>query len=408
MKCTKVLLTILMLIFSFSIDLVSVEALSIDKRLSSADRKLINQNENRIIANGVLDSLGKIITNDYVIINGRANLIFPYFEDVNSAFNKAKVIFSEEIELVKNYFSLDEFNSSNYAEYKDAEIQYRNEFSLDFSYHYNLCKFESFISIYENSFKNDELQKLLKETNLSQVGAKAFSNNEVSLDILDLLPYYAVENEVFNVLVNQEKEEAGYYLSSASSVENNLIQPMTMLGQTQLQNAIYYATTYYQNYNPNYYHFNKDCTNFVSQILEYAGIAQVDYYPDEHSGWWHRVVYILFIKTHKHSRSWSVADVFARYMGVSNARSMTSDLDFRLFTGDISTGDFITADWENDGIWDHMGFVTQRDSYEGLYGTMTYYDFRVAQHSNDYLAWTSSSTNGWDIYAGRKYAIVRK
>ena len=46
----------------------------------------------------------------------------------------------------------------------------------------------------------------------------------------------------------------------------------------------------------------------------------------------------------------------------------------------------------DDGDWNHVGFVVQVDDYL----TNGYYDYFVAQHSGNYLAWTSSDTNGWE------------
>lgn len=54
-----------------------------------------------------------------------------------------------------------------------------------------------------------------------------------------------------------------------------------------------------------------------------------------------------------------------------------------------------------------MDFVTKRDSSAGSsYG---YIDYKVAQHTTDYHAWASSSTNGWETNNGKgTYAIVRR
>ena len=67
--------------------------------------------------------------------------------------------------------------------------------------------------------------------------------------------------------------------------------------------------------------------------------------------------------------------------------------------------DFICLDIYNDLDWDHVGFVVEVDNYL----TDGYYDYRVAQHSDNYLAWTSSDINNWEQYAGYStYGIIRK
>ena len=69
------------------------------------------------------------------------------------------------------------------------------------------------------------------------------------------------------------------------------------------------------------------------------------------------------------------------------------------FKSNIKKGSFIVADYENDGDWDHCGFVTDKTSN----------DYKVAQHTSNYNAWTSTSTNNWDKVGsnGGKYARVR-
>lgn len=83
--------------------------------------------------------------------------------------------------------------------------------------------------------------------------------------------------------------------------------------------------------------------------------------------------------------------------------STTSNLSF---SANLTNGCFIVADFENDGDWDHCGFVTQSDSYKGSYG---YYDYKVAQHTSDYLGWASLDKNNWEKIGGDggKYARVR-
>ncbi|MGN0241720.1 MAG: hypothetical protein ACI4CS_08555 [Candidatus Weimeria sp.] len=54
-----------------------------------------------------------------------------------------------------------------------------------------------------------------------------------------------------------------------------------------------------------------------------------------------------------------------------------------------------------------MGFVVST----GGYTSSGYKDYRVAQHTNDYLAWASGSTCGWDAlpkkYPNVVYGVVK-
>ncbi|MEG0576879.1 MAG: hypothetical protein RR500_03395 [Bacilli bacterium] len=60
-----------------------------------------------------------------------------------------------------------------------------------------------------------------------------------------------------------------------------------------------------------------------------------------------------------------------------------------------------------DGSWDHIAYVVADNHYVGNYG---YYDYRVAQHTTNYVAWTSSSTNNWEHIGsqGGTYGRVRR
>lgn len=78
---------------------------------------------------------------------------------------------------------------------------------------------------------------------------------------------------------------------------------------------------------------------------------------------------------------------------------MYSTTSHSSFKSNISKGCFIVADFDKDGDWDHCGFVTDKTSS----------DYKVAQHTSNYNAWASSSTNSWDTIGsnGGKYARVR-
>ena len=72
----------------------------------------------------------------------------------------------------------------------------------------------------------------------------------------------------------------------------------------------------------------------------------------------------------------------------------------------VQAGDFIAADFDDDGVWDHMGFVTDVETSM----TSGYYNYRVAQHTTNYVAWTTSTTNNWETIGsnGGRYARVRR
>lgn len=181
------------------------------------------------------------------------------------------------------------------------------------------------------------------------------------------------------------------------------VMPSAIVKSFDTSKGIAYAEKYATKRNtPTYYSFSRgDCANFTSQILENGGVKQT-VYNNVAQGWWHKTSKILGITKHKHSEAWSMADTFARYMGVSKKTKT-----HKTFAANLRAGDFITVDFTSDGDWAHIDFVTKRDSSAGSsYG---YIDYKVAQHTTDYHAWTSSSTNGWETNNGKgTYAIVRR
>lgn len=151
---------------------------------------------------------------------------------------------------------------------------------------------------------------------------------------------------------------------------------------------------------PAYQSFQYDCANFGSQIMEAAGVAQVSGNSVDY-GWWHKV---SPGGAHSNSRAWSFASSFTNFHNRIYATK-----SFSTFSGQLLPGDFIAYDTESDGLADHIGFVTYTGSWN-TYGGKYYRDFRVAQHTGDYHAWVSSSTNGWETKENgvRKFIIIRK
>lgn len=206
-----------------------------------------------------------------------------------------------------------------------------------------------------------------------------------------MLPYFSPLAKEYNASTN-----AGSGISAHATIPN-------------VRAAVLYAEKYAWNANTGQYAYYKgeDCTNFVSQILEAGGVSQVSS-ASENSGWWHRVVN----GRHEHSISWVRSDTFARYMGIGYTTNRIMNLSMN-----IQVGDILALDNNSDGDWEHMGFVTYKNSHMGSYTLdntiLTYYDFIVAQHSNNYNTWVSANDNNWDRYdwsfGGRgTYARVRR
>lgn len=228
---------------------------------------------------------------------------------------------------------------------------------------------EAFFDIYENDDSNDAIIQCLEQSD---------TNEDIEEQLYYLLPLYTpyVRN-ISEKMINRSVLRSSFNVSAASN----------------------YARAYAVTPNSTDYDVfsSGDCANFASQIMEHGGISQEDDVQWPWVGWWH----VREGNSHYCSKSWSVADTFARYMGV-----MYSSQSHYNFSAHLQAGDFILVDSYNDGSWNHVGYVLQVDDYL----TDGYYDYFVAQHSGNYLAWTSTGSNDWELQEseGNSYGIIRK
>lgn len=121
-------------------------------------------------------------------------------------------------------------------------------------------------------------------------------------------------------------------------------------------------------------------------------------------GWWYKNNNGSF----SYSWSWVNADKFLKYWGIKNYY-----YDFEQFSRNVQVGDFIVLDENDDGDYNHAGFVTYKAnslSTHTINGNviLNYYDFIVAQHTNNYNSWVSEDNNGWEngVLTNTRYAIV--
>ncbi len=306
-------------------------------------------------------------------INGIDINLSKTFVDREDALNNFKNIYSEELEFIKSTLNLEELSLSNYEVYYTtlkSLNDYVNINTVPAKLNKNISELLKFFDIFENNEINQQIKDLNSKLITQNVSSRTISpeSNKILNSIDSLLPY------------------------DSPSVAPISIQPMAFIGLS-VDNAINYATKYATSPNSSFKYFNgNDCTNFVSQILTYGGIPRT-------SSWYYRTA-------SDYATNWVNANSFARYWGVKY--NSTSHYTFSSF---IDKGDVIVLDY-GDGTWDHVGFVTAADSYSATYSGKTYYDYKVAQHSSNYHAWTSSSTNGWETvenpYAGVKYGVLRK
>lgn len=317
-----------------------------------------------------------MVEGETVFINDMPNKLYITFESQSEAIESIKELIPELLLELASQYNLEELNNSNWIQYEDCMYQYREKCN-DLSLLNQMDELVSFFDIYENYDKNIEIKALVDEYNVD-------NTEEIAEKLALLLPYYTTF----------VKDYFGDIQSARSSFNIN----------AAINYAVKHATDY--NYLEYGYLGTRDCTNFVSQILENGGVEQ-DVNDSVYSGWWH----INHGYENQYSRSWTIADTFARYMGVGFTTHDNFD-----FSVNIQRGDFVALDIRNEGDWGHMGFVTNVDfMYEDGYHyqeneTGKYLDYKIAQHSDNYNAWASEEVNHWDEYEakGVRYGRVRR
>lgn len=381
----------LVLTFALLLPAVSVSAASINM---DADANVQLHSVNKPIpfeATPLLVQIDDISTKEVLKINGVDYPLFCTFDNPQTAISNIAKETATVIMLLKDTYELENFSIDTVSLYYDALLQmlddetrpsWYSESNLEFR------KFRAFYDIFENYEKNALIHDELESRILSASQKGTYSTEQIiDYHLLLLLPYTSYENAARNLNISIEPS------ATVAAIVNGF----------DTSKGIKYAEKYAESPNKAEYHYfrNGDCANFTSQILEYGGISQ-EVYDSEYSGWWHKTsTNLLGITTHTHSRAWTMADTFSRYMGVY--KSTTSHYTF---TTNIKAGDFVTADFDSDGDWDHMGFVTDK----GTSLSQGYYDYEIAQHTDNYLAWASSDDNGWDTVGpdGGTYARVRR
>ncbi len=318
-----------------------------------------------------LNKIGEPITFSTITINGEENPLYCTFSNKESALEKFKALVPRLVDLAATVGGLDELSDDNWEEYRrfigiaTTDIETYKDFSDD------LLISNSFFDIYENDDANAEIEKYVNS------GNRMRSNSEEQFELGLMLPNYAP-------IVEREQKKIAKAISRAS---------------INTSAAVSYAIRYAFTPNTSEYGYldGVDCTNFVSQILEAGGVQQ-EVYNDKYSGWWHK----NGLLGHSYSRSWTLSDTFVRYMGVGYTTT-----NHNSFSLNIAKGDFISLDENNDGQWDHMGFVADHKPLVQLVNGQ-YSDYMVAQHSSNYLLWASHANNNWPRQNGAKYARVRR
>ncbi len=115
-----------------------------------------------------------------------------------------------------------------------------------------------------------------------------------------------------------------------------------------------YADTWWNEANPNFIHFDVDCTNFVSQCL-YAGNAPMHYTGKRDQGWW----YLDSNNQEKWSFSWSVSHSLYWYLNTSSSYLKAERVNS---PEQLTIGDVIIYDWDGNENYQHSAIVADMDT----------------------------------------------
>lgn len=148
-----------------------------------------------------------------------------------------------------------------------------------------------------------------------------------------------------------------------------------------------YAERHWNEPNPQFIHFDVDCTNYVSQCL-YAGGAPMNYTGVRESGWWYKG---KSGGRELWSYSWTVAHALHWYLMGKRADGLRGEQVGS--AGELTIGDVICYDFDGDGRFEHSVIVTGADGAgQPLVNAHTsnsrgrYWDYK------DSYAWTDRTT----------------
>lgn len=322
-----------------------------------------------------------------VIIEGNIENIYKEFENRNAALEELNKENSDFVKYLMKRFDVGKLSDKNWKSYYKIIISE----DIDSKYEREIFLFRSFFDIYENTDKNDEILDLINESKLKSSPIDKEKKEKLFL----LLPSYSkFANKIKDVKgteINSLLEGSLFKLKGTKNFGDNILD---------VNKAVEYAMRYAYSPNKNFHFFhNGDCANFVSQIMKASGKQLTD-------DWWCRFSKDNFgnYVAVEHSRAWSFANDFVHHFGV-----YYSTKSHKSFSTGLGYGTIIAFDSSDDGDWDHIAFVTATDNELGTYNGYTYFDYEVAQHTKNYLEWTSTPINNWEKienYGGR-YAVIR-
>lgn len=339
----------------------------------TTDNVIVKDENIRFESPDILADIGTVSIKYSIIIDQEQNNLYPTFDNSEAALQNFKIFNAELLNEIKTIYGLEELSNETWFDYKNCFYKYLNNPSKLKEYtegNEDVILFNIFMDYYENESDNAQIIEYLSNKTADQLKSDG--------NFVALMPYTTPIVSAYQKAFKN------------SQIKGKLGCSVMRLDDSTTK-AVAYAYQYASNRNyDNYQSFASDCTNFVSQILEASGRAQ-------DSVWWHTKSALL---SHRHSDAWVNANAFVNYFG-----TVYESASHYGFSAYLKAGDYIALDQGGEGNWDHCGFCVASDNYL----TGDYYDYLVAQHSADYLAWASSSTCGWDEQENgvNRFAVIR-
>ncbi len=349
------------------------------------------------------------------MIDGTKYRLYPEFQDANRAISELEKVAKDGMAYLKVNYGLESLSNSNYEEYQACvcealgeENVYTNEALGD-----ELYLIDGFLDIYENGDANKEILELVNSLNGNFQGTTVEETAQATSELQLLLPYNTGADEAVAAAAEEIAVEQEYHVNFLESDELSTgqigsdqqaeLQTYTGNSAFNVDKGITYAKKYAVKRNIKYDKGfdNKDCTNFTSQIKKAGGVKEFTKWTQGSNPYLLKGSSWYFNKAGDYGAIWVNANKFANFFGVKYKTT-----SFYTFSTKVKKGSFITEDKKGDGNWDHMGFVVKKGSTLTKTSGVKYYDFRVAQHSDDYDNWVSSVENGWETLKKSNPKIV--
>lgn len=168
---------------------------------------------------------------------------------------------------------------------------------------------------------------------------------------LDIQPQEKLSSPQSNQTTLEKTEKSTPYLNQSIFSRNPSFSRQNPYDRAKVK---VYADRWWDHPNPEFIHFDVDCTNYVSQCL-FAGNAPMNYTGNRASGWWYQGQ----SKQEQWSYSWSVSHSLQWLLASSKAglrAELVSSAD------QLTIGDVIIYDWDNNGKYQHSVIVAAMDA----------------------------------------------